>query len=82
MPQLNASKPIVGQNGTMEPQMREQMLRLGNWLPLIGTGSPEGVVTAPQYSAYINAAGASGSILYLKMQPSIAGDKSQGWVAV
>lgn len=51
-------------------------------LPVIGTGSPEGVVTALQFSLYIDDAGGTGSIEYRKMQTDIAGDKSKGWVLV
>jgi hypothetical protein len=40
------------------------------------------VVEARQYSLYIDANGSTGSIEYRKMQPSIAGDTSQGWIAV
>jgi hypothetical protein len=48
----------------------------------VGTGSPEGVVEARQYSLYINSAGTTGSIEYRKMLPDIGGDITQGWIAV
>jgi hypothetical protein len=82
MPQLSASKPIVKPDGTMEPPMRDQMNRLNDNLPILGDGSPEGVVTAPLYSLYIDRTGTTGSIEYRKMLADIAGDKSQGWMAV
>jgi hypothetical protein len=51
-------------------------------IPIVGTGSPEGVITARQYSLYIDSTGSAGSIEYRKMQPDIAGDVTKGWVAV
>lgn len=82
MPQLNAALPIVKPDGTMEPAFRDQQNLLNNALPIVGTGSPEGVVTALQFQLYIDSAGVSGAIEYRKMLPDIGGDKSQGWVAV
>jgi hypothetical protein len=49
---------------------------------IVGTGSPEGVVSAIQTTLYMDDSGSSGSILYIKRDASIAGDDSQGWVAV
>jgi hypothetical protein len=51
-------------------------------IPIVGSGSPEGVVEARQYSLYIDSTGSSGSIEYRKMQPEIGGDVTKGWVAV
>ena len=51
-------------------------------IPITGTGSPEGVVEAVQFSLYLDSAGSAGSIQYRKMQPEIAGDRRRGWVAV
>ena len=80
--QLNAAKPIVRPDGTMQPQLRDQMNRLDNNLPIIGTGSPEGVVEALQYTLYIDSSGTAGAIEYRKMLTDIGGDKTMGWVAV
>lgn len=80
--QLNSALPIVFEDGTMQAAFQNQMLILGRLVPIVGTGSPEGVVEAPQYSLYINSAGVSGSIEYRKMLKEIGGDITQGWVAV
>lgn len=76
---LNLSFPIVDKNG-----MAADMFRL--WIarrqPLTGAGSPEGVVGANLYRFYINTTGSPGSLLYIKVQSDIGGDKTQGWVAV
>ena len=81
-PRLNAAQPIVQPDGTMEQPFRQFTQDASLSIPIVGTGSPEGVVEARQYSLYIDATGSSGSIEYRKMQPSIAGDTSQGWIAV
>ena len=49
-------------------------------IPIIGSGSPEGVIEAVQYSLYLDTTGAAGAIQYRKMLPSIAGDRKQGWI--
>lgn len=81
-PRLNAAQPIVQSDGTMEQPFRQFTQDASLSIPIIGVGSPEGVVEARQYSLYIDSTGTSGSIEYRKMQPSIAGDTSQGWIAV
>lgn len=81
-PRLNAAQPIVASNGTMEQPFRQFTQDASLSIPIVGAGSPEGVVEARQYSLYINSTGSSGSIEYRKMQPDIAGDKTKGWIAV
>jgi hypothetical protein len=51
-------------------------------IPIVGSGSPEGVVEARQYSLYIDSTGSTGSIEYRKMLPDIGGNTKQGWIAV
>lgn len=82
MPRLNAGQPIVDDDGTMAPHFRDQMTRLDNNLPIVGSGTPEGEVEARQFSLYIDQDGTTGSIEYRKMQTDIAGDTSMGWVLV
>ena len=45
---------------------------------LIGTGSPEGVVEADPTRLYMDDAGSSGSVLYIKQ----TGTGNTGWIAV
>jgi len=45
---------------------------------LTGSGSPEGVVPAPPTSLYMDDAGGSGSILYIKQ----TGVEDTGWILV
>lgn len=81
-PLLNVAQPIVDARGTMEQPFRQWTQEASLSIPIIGEGSPEGVVQARQYSLYINSLGTTGSIEYRKMLPDIGGDVTQGWVAV
>jgi hypothetical protein len=76
----NHSLPITDKPAS-DP-FRLWMARTDLGTPLTGSGSPEGVVEARQFSLYINETGSSGTLLYIKIQPEIAGNKKQGWVAV
>ena len=79
MPRLEAGQPIVMKDGTMTQQFRDLMLDVVRYLPVLGAGSPEGVVNAPQYSLYIDTTGGGE---YRKVQDNIGGDPKKGWVAV
>lgn len=79
---LNAGQPIIEDNGTMAQPFRSWALQASKSIPLLYAGTPEGNVTAEQYQFLINTTGASGTLLYIKMQPDIGGNKSLGWVAV
>ena len=79
---LNVQNPIVLKNGTMDREFLDWTLEAAKWFPILGTGSPEGVVQAAQYSLYIDTNGTTGAIEYRKMQAEIGGDKTLGWVAV
>ena len=80
-PILNANNPIT-QNDKMTEQFRAWTVLVTQYLPIIGTGSPEGVVDARQYSLYLDSTGAAGAIEYRKMQTDIGGDTKKGWVLV
>ena len=79
---LNQAQPIVDDNGTMAQPFRQFTQEAALSIPIVGTGSPEGVVEARQFSLYLDSNGGAGSIQYRKMQPEIGGDRSQGWIAV
>jgi len=81
-PFINAGNEIVDPDLTMTDQFRGVLNRLTNNLPLTGTGSPEGVVEAVQFSWYIDDAGATANILYIKRDTDIGGDKTKGWILV
>lgn len=81
-PRLNVAQPIVDPDGTMAQSFRQFTQDASLSIPIVGIGSPEGVIQASQYSLYIDSNGSSGSIEYRKMQPNIGGDTAKGWVAV
>ncbi len=76
---LVASNPIVRDNGTMQEPFLLLALNVTNKLVVTGTGSPEAVLEAPQFSEYIDENGTTGSIKYVKMLTEIGGDRSKGW---
>ena len=49
---------------------------------IVGTGSPEGVIDAPQTANYMDDAGTAGNIKYIKRDADIAGDSTKGWILV
>lgn len=79
---LDVNQPFVTRTGFLAPQAQEAMEEIVRWIPIIGSGSPEGVVLAMQYSLYIDKDGTTGAIEYRKMLPDVGGDKTKGWVLV
>jgi hypothetical protein len=80
--QPSAEAPIVDDRGCQSQVMRTFLLSLANRSVIIGTGSPEGVIEASQGALYMDDSGTSGSILYVKRDDNISGDRSQGWILV
>lgn len=79
---FNHNQRFVNNAGIVTPQTREALNSLSRWVPILGTGSPEGEVEAQQYSLYIDKEGTTGAIEYRKMFSDIDGDKKKGWVLV
>lgn len=79
---LNQGQPIVEPDGTMAQPFRQFTQEASLSIPITGSGSPEGVVEAVQFSLYLDTSGGAGSIAYRKMQPDVAGDRTKGWIAV
>jgi hypothetical protein len=77
---LNVGQPIVEANGTMSQAFRQFTQETSLSIPIVGTGSPEGVIEAVQYSLYLDDSGSAGAIQYRKMLPSIGGDRKKGWI--
>ncbi len=78
---LNAGQPIIEGDGTMAQTFRTWSARVSNSLAIVGSGSPEGVVEAPQYSLYIDEFAPLSPVEYRKMLPDVGGDRKQGWAA-
>ena len=82
MRRLQATQPIVEPNGTMSQTFRLWAIEVSNSLLLVGSGSPEGVQEAPQYSLYLDEATPAVPVQYRKMLPEIGGDRTKGWAAL
>ena len=70
------TSPIVEADGTPTNEFRELINELLRYIPIVGEGSPEGVVDALMYSLYIDSVTGQE---YRKLQPEIGGDRSKGW---
>ena len=81
-PRLNVGQPIVQDDGTMSQAFRQFTQDASLSIPIVGAGSPEGVIEAAQYSLYLDSSGGASAIQYRKMQPQIGGDRTKGWVLV
>ena len=79
---LNSSQPIIEADGTLSQVFRTWALQVSNSIPIVNTGSPEGVVEAPQYSVYVDEAVPLTPVTYRKMLPEIGGDRTTGWAVV
>lgn len=77
-----ASNPIVDKDGVMSPEFQRWVTRITGLDILVGTGSPEGSIEATVGTSYMDSAGSTGSLLYLKRDADIAGDRTKGWIAV
>lgn len=70
-------------DGTRPTQKFAQWLGLVTALePIVGTGSPEDVQEARQKRFYIDDSGSTGTVLYVKIQDDIGGDRTKGWILV
>ena len=80
---IDPTEPIVQETRRMTDRFRLFILQVENQGLIVGTGSPEGAVEAPQGGFYMNANGTAGAIMYIKRDADDgAGDKSKGWILV
>ena len=79
---LNAAQPIVNDNGEMQQTFRSWALEASNNMPIICTGSPEGIVSAAQYSLYIDETTPLSPVQYRKMLSEVGGNRLKGWAAL
>jgi len=83
IPLLSTDRPIVEEDGSLTPQSRLFFGAIFRQALIIGTGSPEGVVIASIGASYMDKAGTTGSISYIKRNADDgAGDTSKGWILV
>lgn len=76
---LPKSRPIVEEDGFLTPESRVALLELEARIPIYGSGSPEGEVESLVGATYYDIDASTGSIIYVKTQDNIGGDRSKGW---
>ena len=76
------NQPITNALGLMTARFRSWTQELTRVVPMRGTGSPEAVVVALENQFYVDTAGGTGAVLYVKRDADIAGDRSKGWILV
>lgn len=76
---LNQIEPVVDQLGRPNPRLKLFSEEVSTLFPIIGTGSPEGIYEAKAGRLYVDTAGASGSVLYVKKFDDISGNRKNGW---
>jgi len=78
----NQARIIVDPAGMTTPSMMIWMEQVTDLQIVTGSGSPEGVFEALITRIYMDTAGTTGNILYIKRDADIAGDKSKGWILI
>ena len=77
------NRPLLEQSGIVTAQTRFWMDYVTLSIPIVGSGSPEGVVEARVRQLYMNSSGATGAVLYIKRDiDDGSGDKTVGWILV
>ena len=82
MPNIVAPNPnqfILDEQGRMTQVFRTWTQGITRLDLIVGTGSPEGVVSAGQGRRYMDQTGAPGSVQYIKRDAAIGGDDTMGW---
>ncbi len=82
IPNPDSLMPITDSDGVMTDVFQIWVTRVTNLDLIIGTGSPEGVITAEVGREYLDDAGLAGAVKFIKQKADIAGDRSKGWVAI
>lgn len=73
---------IVDESGRQTQEFNDWINGVNRSLIIVGSGSPEGVVTATIAQEYMDSAGTAGAIKYIKRDADIAGDLSKGWILI
>lgn len=74
------TRAIIDDMGQMVQEFRTWTQAITDQSLIIGTGSPETTVEAPQGAKYMDDTGTTGNILYIKRDSDIGGDRTQGWI--
>jgi len=73
---------IVNPDGTMTDQFRAWCQAITRLDIIIGSGSPEGVISAGVGRLYLDEDAAAGSVLYIKRDSDLLLDPKDGWKLV
>lgn len=76
---FNSLTKVVEEDGTPSQPFRSLINELTNNTAWVGTGTPDGVLEAAQYSFYIDETTPATPVMYIKMLAEVGGDRSQGW---
>lgn len=80
---IDTTYPVIDpMGGYVTDQFRLFILQVTERGLLIGDGSPVGVVSAQQGVEYMDENGIAGAVKWIKQKADIAGDKTQGWIAI
>lgn len=81
--QPSSTRPIVNENLSSSTQLNTWFNVITAQSMIIGNGSPEGVVEAIQTAVYMDEAGITEAVLYIKRDADDGlGDKTKGWILV
>lgn len=81
--QPSSTRPLVNEDLSPSTQFNTWLKVVTDQSIIIGTGSPEGVVSAIQTSSYMDESGVTGAILYIKRDADDGlGDTTKGWILV
>jgi hypothetical protein len=78
----DANSPFLDDAGRMVQRVRAWVNAVSRDVTISGNGSPEGVVDALPKTRYMDESGTAGSILYIKRDAQVGGDKKLGWILV
>ena len=73
---------LTNEHGILQPRAAKWTREVTRLSILEGAGSPEAVQEALPTRLYMDTSGTAGSILYVKRDANIAGDKTKGWILV
>ena len=73
---------LAGADGISTPRTKIWVDGVTDLQILTGEGSPEGAEEGVQGKLYMDTIGTAGSILYVKRDADISGDRTQGWILV
>lgn len=80
--QIIRNQKFIEEDGTLTQRSIVWAQNVTNLSILTDSGSPEGVVEAQETRFYMDTSGTAGSILYIKRDADVAGDKTKGWILV